>query len=605
DNFFPDGKTPNPLYFTTDYYSKFDTETQSFEVDSLRPYNDLFSPDVSQVPLYFTRQDTTVLGKAMSTKFRRVATAEVYKHNLSARLFTAPTTAFFVQPISVPDENKDIYRSAYRAKMMVSELNSAYFVYNPAGDKNLEAFQQQRFEVLRKAKGYDLLPREFFQYYTFIPRGNDYDSIRTLAQQIVLEANALTPADKIIAIRDYFLRKDENGQPTFRYSDNPGVPGMPSANKLTYFLFQNKKGYCAYYAGATLFMLRALGIPSRVATGFLTVDRSSKNPGWYWFYEDQAHAWVQAYFPEFGWIDFDTTVPDAEQQEAPQPDQTPPLASQTAWLVANGKTTAIDTAAKKVTMRIEKMLYWDQPYEFVPQQPLDMDVSLAKITHDTGAVALGQLKAGEQIVAVSYSTAFKDLPPQEEDSALSLLQRFPSPAPIDEIKIMLSEEEKAALNKKPEETRPTDWNRVMLQSLLALALLALVFISIPWLSFRYLRLRAARTGNDADRQHWRYMATMFYLNQMGLERGYHTPLQYARHTIDPRFGTRMEAFVQVYLKLKYSSQPLTPRELAVMDAFYPGIFPTISQQLGKWYRFSHFLNTRRTIQFFSKPTLYS
>ena len=58
-----------------------------------------------------------------------------------------------------------------------------------------------------------------------------------------------------------------------------------------YFLFENRKGYCAYYAGATLFMLRSLGIPSRIAVGFLTVDRSGgKNKGWYWYYADQAHA---------------------------------------------------------------------------------------------------------------------------------------------------------------------------------------------------------------------------------------------------------------------------------------------------------------------------
>lgn len=605
DNFFPDGKTPNPLYFTTDYYSKFDTETQSFEIDTLRPYNDLFSPDVSKIPLFFTKQDTSVLSKAMSTQFRKVATAEVYKHNLSARLFTAPTTAFFVQPISVPDENKDIYRSAYRAKMLVSELNSAYFVYNPAGDKDLSGFQEQRFEVLRKAKGYNTLPPLFYNYYTYIPNGNDYDSIRALAQQIVKEAGAATAVDKAIAIRDYFLRKDENGQPTFRYSDNPGIPGMPSANKLTYFLFQNKKGYCAYYAGATLFMLRALGIPSRVATGFLTVDRSSKNPGWYWFYEDQAHAWVQIFFPEFGWIDFDTTVPDAEQQEAPQPDQTPPLASQTAWLVANGKALAIDTAAKLVTMKIEKMLYWDQPYEFSPQQDLQLDVSMAKITHDTGVVSLSELKRGDNIVAVSYSTAFKDLPPKEEDSASSLLNKFPKPAPIDEIKIMLSEEEKAAMEKKMAAEVPTDWNKVLLGAIITALGLVIFFLSLPYLIFLYLQLRSARAGSNESKQYWRYITTMFYLNQMGIERGTQTPLQYARHTVDEQFGTAMADFVQVYLKLKYSKLPLNNQELAIADTFYPAVFKTVSSQLKTSYKFSHFLNTRRSIQFFSKPSLYS
>nr|MCU0334200.1 hypothetical protein [Chitinophagaceae bacterium] len=229
DNYFPDGKTPNPLYFVSNYYSKFDTETQTFEIDSLRPYNDLFSPDVSQIPLFFTKQDTSVLTRAMSRRNRRIATVEVYKHRLSARLFTAPSTAFFVQPISVPDENKDIYRSAYRAKMLVSDLNSAYFVYNPAGDANLEAFQQQRFEALRSTNSYAGLPAGFMQYYTYMPTGADYDSIRALTASLVAAAGAKTNIDKVLAVRDYFLKKDENGEPTFKYSDNPGIPGMPSA----------------------------------------------------------------------------------------------------------------------------------------------------------------------------------------------------------------------------------------------------------------------------------------------------------------------------------------------------------------------------------------
>ncbi|HSC52174.1 MAG TPA: transglutaminase domain-containing protein [Phnomibacter sp.] len=605
DNFFPDGKTPNPLYFTTDYYSKFDSETQTFEVDSLRPYNDLFSPDVSKVPLFFTKQDTSVLSKAMSNKHRRVASVEVYKHSLSARLFTAPTTAFFVQPISVPDENKNIYRSAYRAKMMVSDLNSAYFVYNPAGDQGLEMFQEQRFEVLRNSKGYETVPLNFYAYYTAMPHGNDYDSIRSLSQQIVKEAGAVSAVDKVVAIRDYFLRKDENGQPTFKYSDNPGIPGMPSANKLTYFLFDNKKGYCAYYAGATLFMLRSLGIPSRVATGFLTVDRSSKNPGWYWFYEDQAHAWVQVYFPEYGWIDFDTTVPDAEQQQAPQPDQTPPLASQTAWLVANGKMLSVDTVKKVASMQLEKMLYWDQPYEMKPTQPLLMDVSLAKVLHDTGAVSIHALKAGDNIVAISYSTTFKDLPPLEMDSALSLYKKFPQPAPIDEIKIMLTDEEKAALEPKQEIETPTDWQQVFLNVLLIAGIVLLVLFSMPYIIYRWLRLRAGGAGNNSQKQYWRYMATMFYLNQMGIERNSQTPMQYARLTVDKQFGTRMESFVQLYLKLKYSKQPLSEQEQKITDQFYPAVFATVSSQLKTGYKISHFLNIKRTAQFFSKPSLYA
>jgi hypothetical protein len=91
--------------------------------------------------------------------------------------------------------------------------------------------------------------------------------------------------------------------------------------------------------------------------GFLTVDRSSKNPGWYWFYEDQAHAWVQIFFPGYGWIDFDTTIPDVNTQQAPQPDETPPLNMQDAYFVADGIVTSIDTITKRMTADVSKILF--------------------------------------------------------------------------------------------------------------------------------------------------------------------------------------------------------------------------------------------------------
>src|SRR5689334_24556482 len=72
----------------------------------------------------------------------------------------------------------------------------------------------------------------------------------------------------------------------------------PRSTLFPYTTLFRSKGYCAYYAGATLFMLRSLGIPSRIAVGFLTEDRSDKNKGWYWYYANQAHAWVQVYFPD-------------------------------------------------------------------------------------------------------------------------------------------------------------------------------------------------------------------------------------------------------------------------------------------------------------------
>ena len=117
DNYFPNSDMPNPLYFTYDYYTKFDTLTQTLEVDSLMPSNDLFQPDPSKFHLYFTKTDSSVLVIAKGYLDRKVVSTEVYKALLSPKEFLAPATAFFCQPIAVEKEYKQQFKSAYRAKM--------------------------------------------------------------------------------------------------------------------------------------------------------------------------------------------------------------------------------------------------------------------------------------------------------------------------------------------------------------------------------------------------------------------------------------------------------------------------------------------------------
>ncbi|MFN8689318.1 MAG: transglutaminase-like domain-containing protein, partial [Cyclobacteriaceae bacterium] len=120
--------------------------------------------------------------------------------------------------------------------------------------------------------------------------------------------------------------------------------------------FKTKAGYCTYYAGASHFMLRALGIPTRFTTGFATIDRSDKNKGWYWFYASQAHAWTQVYFPEYGWMDFDMTIGNEEQQEAPRPDGTPPLPPPEPWLVLNAVAGEVKQAQKNLDATFRELI---------------------------------------------------------------------------------------------------------------------------------------------------------------------------------------------------------------------------------------------------------
>jgi hypothetical protein len=87
------------------------------------------------------------------------------------------------------------------------------------------------------------------------------------------------------------------------------LPSREVADPLAYFLFTRKKGHCEYFASAMAVMLRSLGIPSRLVTGF---QSGIFNPmtDLYVIRASDAHSWVEAWLPGRGWVTFDPTPPD-------------------------------------------------------------------------------------------------------------------------------------------------------------------------------------------------------------------------------------------------------------------------------------------------------
>jgi transglutaminase-like putative cysteine protease len=91
----------------------------------------------------------------------------------------------------------------------------------------------------------------------------------------------------------------------FTYDEQPPSPigGTPP---LVAFVNEDKRGYCQHYAGAMALMLRLLGVPARVAVGFTSGEYDDGDQEWT-VKDTNAHAWVEVWFPEFGWIPFDPT----------------------------------------------------------------------------------------------------------------------------------------------------------------------------------------------------------------------------------------------------------------------------------------------------------
>lgn len=113
-----------------------------------------------------------------------------------------------------------------------------------------------------------------------------------------IAAGAQTAFDATVSVNQWFTQPG-NG---FRY-DLRTAPGN-GGDALMEFLFTGRTGYCEQFASAMAVMLRTLGVPARVAVGF--TPGTSTGDSWL-ITTDDAHAWVEAWFPESGWLPFDPT----------------------------------------------------------------------------------------------------------------------------------------------------------------------------------------------------------------------------------------------------------------------------------------------------------
>ncbi len=124
--------------------------------------------------------------------------------------------------------------------------------------------------------------------------------IRALLARILEEARPGNAYDTARAIEAYLA-----GSGQFTYDTNVLDIECGGRGVADCFAFSHH-GYCEHFATAMVVMLRLQGIPARLVEGYLPGDRDSA--GEETIRRSRAHAWVEAWFPGFGWIDFDPTA---------------------------------------------------------------------------------------------------------------------------------------------------------------------------------------------------------------------------------------------------------------------------------------------------------
>jgi transglutaminase-like putative cysteine protease len=213
-----------------------------------------------------------------------------------------------------------LYEQDLYASPVVREDNYEFNYYFNLSLLDTPAFYQSLYERLNDYTDYEKQYRDYVhKVYTILPEEGLADIKRDFSPERVITANG-TMAEKIEYIRNYL---DQNTD----YSLTPGK--LPEGKDFVeYFLYENRVGYCAHYASAATLMLRAMGIPARYVEGYAVgeeqlyrnvgsqevaryTDRGTNTnivtESEVFVMDYNAHAWVEVYFDNCGWIPVEFT----------------------------------------------------------------------------------------------------------------------------------------------------------------------------------------------------------------------------------------------------------------------------------------------------------
>ena len=165
-----------------------------------------------------------------------------------------------------------------------------------------------------RAAGADYAPWVWSRYTQLPP--DLPPRVAQLARQIT--ADATTPYDQAVAIETHLKTA---------YAYNLSIDPPPfGVDGVDYFLFESQQGYSEYFGSAMTVLMRTLGVPARMTTGYTTGNVDAA--GLYQVSDRHSHGWAEVYFPGYGWIPFEPTpgraIPVAmPPEERPRPEPRP------------------------------------------------------------------------------------------------------------------------------------------------------------------------------------------------------------------------------------------------------------------------------------------
>ncbi|MBB2488105.1 DUF3488 domain-containing transglutaminase family protein [Mitsuaria sp. WAJ17] len=142
--------------------------------------------------------------------------------------------------------------------------------------------------------------------YLALPTGLNPRSLAFAQALLQRPALAALPESRRPAAAAQALLQHLHEQP-FSYTLAPGRYGEQSPHLIDEFWFDRRLGFCEHFASAFVVMMRAMGMPARVVTGYQGADPEPQDGFWV-IRQSQAHAWAEYWQAGTGWVRVDPTA---------------------------------------------------------------------------------------------------------------------------------------------------------------------------------------------------------------------------------------------------------------------------------------------------------
>ena len=189
-----------------------------------------------------------------------------------------------------------------RGQRVVAGGNAIWFDQDGEGFATAPVDSRLRYQggsIVREEDRSDLNP-DTRQISLALPAGNP----KTRALGAEWRARYANPRQRVAAALTMFQK-----QP-FAYTLNPPLLG---ADAVDDFLFRTRRGFCEHYAGSFVYLMRAAGVPARVAVGYLGGELNPVGQ-YYIVRQADAHAWAEVWLEGEGWRRVDPTAAVAPQR---------------------------------------------------------------------------------------------------------------------------------------------------------------------------------------------------------------------------------------------------------------------------------------------------